>query len=321
MKVALEKVHGSMNTFYMLDGPEREDYDELALQLCEKDASADGLLVILPSRTGHARMRVFNRDGSEASMCGNGLRCVARYVCEREGISEAIIETMKADLKVRKEETLMDGIETYAVQISPVLFQLQHLPMTYKGQSELVLQTIPEISEEIPFSAVAVPNPHLIGIVSKEIQQDPSHQKYWAEKFNGPNEYFSDGVNVSYVTQLEQGIFVRTYERGVGFTNACGTAMTASALISCIAGLVPYGEVPVYNPGGMVKCTVEKDGDTYSLLLTGNATRISLHEYEWAAAIEDSAFTSSQMLDEQQQYEKFTEEISAVVGQFIPIKP
>lgn len=305
-----------MNTFYMIEGEERADYHRLALQLCEMDSEVDGLLVILPSQSAHAKMRVFNRDGSEASMCGNGLRCVARHVCEKQGLQEAVIETMKADLAVRREETLMDGIETYSVQISPVLFELKELPMEYRNQTTLIQQAIPEISEKIMFSAVAVPNPHLIGIVPEEIQKSPEHQKKWAEKFNGKNDYFTDGVNVSYVTQLEQGIFVRTYERGVGFTNACGTAMTASALISCMSGLVPYGEVAVYNPGGMVKCTVNKNGDDYELLLTGNATRISVHEFRWAEDTAGSGFTSTEALDEQRRYEKFIDETSEVVEQF-----
>ncbi|XKE93327.1 diaminopimelate epimerase [Metaplanococcus flavidus] len=316
MKITLEKVHGSMNTFYMIDSDERDDYGDLALQLCEIDQGVDGLLVILPSKSADAKMRVFNRDGSEASMCGNGLRCVARHVCEKLGIEQAVIETMKADLTVRREETLMDGIATYSVQISPVLFDLKALPMEYGNQSTLIQQVIPEISQEIQFSAVAVPNPHLIGIVPKDIQKSPEHQKKWAEKFNGENDYFTDGVNVSYVTKLEEGIFVRTFERGVGFTNACGTAMTASALISCMSGLMPYGEVAVYNPGGMVKCTVDRNGDDIKLLLRGNATRLSEHEFNWSKDKAESGFTASRNLDEQRRYEKFIKEISVVVEQF-----
>lgn len=316
MNLMLEKVHGSMNTFYMLDGPERDDYPLLAIQLCRSDDKVDGLLVILPSLAGNAKMRVFNRDGSEASMCGNGLRCVARYVCEKEGIKEAIIETMKADLKVRREDSIMHGIETYSVEISPISFQLEDLPMDYDGRKQLKLELIPEISNDIPFTAVSVPNPHLIGIVPAHFQKDISHQQHWAEKFNGTNDFFSDGVNVSYVTDLEQGIFVRTFERGVGFTNACGTAMTASALVSCMAGLAPFGEVPVYNPGGMVKCTVEKNGDSFSLLLTGNATRLSIHEFKWNPETDDSGFMANEKLDEQNEYEKFIRQISNVIGQF-----
>ena len=316
MKITLEKVHGSMNTFYMIEGEERSDYDQLALQLSAMDTGIDGLLVILPSEKANAKMRVFNRDGSEASMCGNGLRCVARYVCEKDNLQEAKVETMKAVLKVKKEETLMDKIETYAVEISPVSFRLEDLPMSYESNEEWLLKPLPFISNEIAFSAVAVPNPHLIGIVPAEMQADISHQKKWAEYFNGPNEYFSDGVNVSYVTEMDEGIFVRTFERGVGFTNACGTAMTASALVSCMAGLVPYGDVSVYNPGGMVKCTVEKNGTDFQLLLTGNATRLSVHKFDWQPDLSKSRFVEEETLDEQEKYKEFTAKISAATEQF-----
>lgn len=317
MEITLLKVHGSMNTFYLIDGPERSDYDRLTLKLSELDAGVDGLLVVLPSETDNAKMRVFNRDGSEASMCGNGLRCVARYVCERDGIDEAVIETMKASLFVKKEQSLADGIAMYAVEISPVSFQLKDLPMSYEKNSEWLLKPLPFVSQEIDFSAVAVPNPHLIGIVPKAYQHDDSHQKKWAEFFNGPNDYFSDGVNVSYVTKVEKGIFVKTFERGVGFTNACGTAMTASALISCLAGLVPYGEVYVYNPGGMVKCSVQKNNDKFELSLSGNATYLSSHQFEWAENLESSEFVYSELFEEQKLYDRFIENISSAARQFV----
>lgn len=317
MEMTLIKVHGSMNTFYMLESDERDDFAEMAIQLSALDKDIDGILVILPSSVAHAKMRVFNNDGSEASMCGNGLRCVARYVCERDGIGEAVIETMRASLRVKKEETLNEGIETYAVEISPVLFSLSSLPMSYEGNEEWIHKPLPFVSEEIPFSAVAVPNPHLIGIVPPDLQKDTSHQQKWAQHFNGDNEYFSDGVNVSYVTLVEDGIFVRTYERGVGFTNACGTAMTASALISCMAGLVPYGDVSVYNPGGMVKCSVSKQGDDIDLLLTGNATYLSVAEFDWSPNGTGSKILSSEPLDEQSRYAQFSEQISTLSKQFV----
>lgn len=317
MEMTLIKVHGSMNTFYMLESDERDDFAEMAIQLSALDKDIDGILVILPSSVAHAKMRVFNNDGSEASMCGNGLRCVARYVCERDGIGEAVIETMRASLRVKKEESLNEGIETYAVEISPVLFSLSSLPMSYEGNEEWIHKPLPFVSEEIPFSAVAVPNPHLIGIVPPDLQKDTSHQQKWAQHFNGDNEYFSDGVNVSYVTLVEDGIFVRTYERGVGFTNACGTAMTASALISCMAGLVPYGDVSVYNPGGMVKCSVSKQGDDIDLLLTGNATYLSVAEFDWSPNGTGSKILSSEPLDEQARYAQFSEQISTLSKQFV----
>lgn len=317
MEITLLKVHGSMNTFYLLDGPENENYAQLTVQLSKLDPVIDGLLVVLPSEKGEAKMRVFNRDGSEASMCGNGLRCVARYVCERNGLDEAVIETMKASLAVKKEEPLADGNAMYSVEISPVSFELSDLPMSYEGNSEWLMKPLPFISKEIDFSAVAVPNPHLIGIVPQAYQQDGSHQKKWAEAFNGPNQYFSDGVNVSYVTKVETGIFVKTFERGVGFTNACGTAMTASALISCLSGIVPYGDVTVYNPGGMVKCTVEKEDGNFKLALSGNATYLSSHRFDWTENLEDSKFLSAESFNEQEEYERFIDKVAVKAKQFV----
>lgn len=317
MEMTLIKVHGSMNTFYMFESEERADFAQLAIQLSALDSDVDGILVILPSAVAHAKMRVFNNDGSEASMCGNGLRCVARYVCERDGVQEAVIETMKASLRVKKEDTLNKGIETYAVEISPVSFSLSSLPMSYEGHSEWIQKPLPFVSEEIPFSAVAVPNPHLIGIVPADLQKNTSHQQKWAQYFNGENEYFSDGVNVSYVTPVENGIFVRTYERGVGFTNACGTAMTASALISCMAGLVPYGDVSVYNPGGMVKCSVFRHGNDIQLQLTGNATYLSVARFDWATDATESRMLSAEDLAEQASYEEFIKQTSTFSKQFV----
>lgn len=316
MELKLMKVHGSMNTFYLYEGLDRSDYGQLTEELCKLDPDVDGLLAVLPSKSSNARMRVFNKDGSEASMCGNGLRCVARYVCERDGLDQAVIETMKADLKVEKQ--VSDGnIAMYAVEISPVSFKLADLPIAYNENEEWILKPLPFISETILFTAVAVPNPHLIAIVPAELQKGSVHQQQWAEFFNGPNEYFSDGVNVSYVTQVDDGIFVKTFERGVGFTNACGTAMTASALVACIAGLVPYGEVAVFNPGGMVSCSVAKVQGGYSLKLAGNATYLSMRVFSWEESGAASGFLTAELLNEQQEYENFISKTSAISGQFV----
>ncbi|MGM0897941.1 MAG: diaminopimelate epimerase [Bacillota bacterium] len=310
MEMELMKVHGSMNTFFLYEGEDRQDFPELTRQLAALDRDIDGLLTVSPSEHCAAKMRVFNTDGSEASMCGNGLRCVARFVCERDGIENAVIETMKADLAVQKEPELDSGVKMYGVEISPVSFQLADLPMEFDSNTEWRHQALPFMDLPIPFTAVAVPNPHLIGIVDKELQKDSAHQKKWAAYFNGDNPYFSDGVNVSYVTPLEEGIFVRTYERGVGFTNACGTAMTASALVSCMAGLVPYGEVSVYNPGGMVKCSVKSANGRYSLKLTGNATYLAVYRFRSKTGTETSGLELVNHLGEQPAYEAFIQKIN-----------
>lgn len=277
MEIKLLKVHGSGNAFYLYETKNEQEFDwvKLARWLCEEgnESGADGLLLVCPSSHADAKMRVINADGSEASMCGNGLRCVARYICEKLQVEEALIETMKADLKVRKENPLFKELPTYSVEISPVSFELTSLPMVYKGKEQIVHEVMEEFSPTIQFTAVSVPNPHLIGIVGEYYIKHQSHQFLLAHYLNHDNEYCADGVNVSYVYPMgEDSIYVRTYERGVGFTNACGTAMTASALVANLNGIVSSNEVTVYNPGGFVKCVVEKTDEGYQLLLIGNAT-------------------------------------------------
>lgn len=279
------KVHGSGNTFYLYNSNDENEFDwvHLTKWLClkENEGGADGLLLVLPSTNADAKMRVINADGSEASMCGNGLRTVARFVCEQLGKDNAIIETMKANLQVKNESPIFESIPTYAVEISPVSFDLSSLPMNYKNQAEIRHQIIEEFSPTIKFTAVSVPNPHLIGIVDIQYIEDPTHQQQLAEMLNGENEFCTDGVNVSYVYPMKNDtIFVRTFERGVGFTNACGTAMTASALVSNLNGIVDTDVVTVYNPGGFVKCEVKQANGAYRLTLIGNATVIAEYTIE-----------------------------------------
>lgn len=274
----LLKVHGSNNTFFLIEGG-ADDYqwEELGQWLCkpENDGGADGLLVILPSSKADAKMRVINADGSEASMCGNGLRCVARYVLDDLKKDEAIIETMKADLHVKRDGDLVEGIEAFSVEIAPISFDLATLPMVYKNKKTLIDESISEVASDLHFTAVSVPNPHLISVVSKKYIDDTTHQEKLATLLNGENDFTPDGVNVSYVLPISNNeIFVRTYERGVGFTNACGTAMTASSLVSALLKLVDEEVVTVYNPGGFVKCHVKQLNKHTQLSLSGNATYI-----------------------------------------------
>ena len=196
---------------------------------------------------------------------------------------------MKANLKVKNEQPLFKQLPTYSVEISPVSFALSSLPMSYKNQQVLMNEVIEEFSPTIQFTAVSVPNPHLIGIVNDYYIKHQSHQFLLAQFLNNENEYCADGVNVIYVYPMtDDSIYVRTYERGVGFTNACGTAMTASALVANLNGIVKSNVVTVYNPGGFVKCVVNKEDDEYKLQLIGNATIIQSHKllvssniFEW----------------------------------------
>lgn len=307
MNLALFKMHGSKNMFYLLDieSVERIEYISLAKWLCDEknNGGADGLLMVLPSETAHAKMRVINADGSEASMCGNGLRCVARYICERDRIQETTIETMKAILHVKQEEEMLPNIPTYSVEISPISFDLTTLPMIYEEKNEITNEVLPNFSESIQFSAVSVPNPHLIGIVDKHYIENTTHQDSLATYLNSKNEFTPDGINVSYVYPMSNNeIFVRTYERGVGFTNACGTAMTASALIALKYNYIDEPVVTVYNPGGFVQCFVDIQEKHINLKLIGNATYT--HQCEVSINAEPYKFNFYNPMDEAYYYEE-----------------
>jgi diaminopimelate epimerase len=280
MNIQIKKCHGSNNDFILIDEISKDyqfsdlDRENLALSLCDRnsDIGADGILFVMNSDTADAKMKIFNADGSEASMCGNGLRCAGRYLCEILEKEEIVVETMKANLKVKKAEPIFERIPTFQVEISPVHFSLEELPMTIQKET-LINEKVTELSDQLFFTAVAVPNPHLISFVDADVIRTNS-QKSIAEYVNGPNELFPDGVNVSFVKPIQKGsIYVRTFERGVGFTNACGTAMSASSLISCLLNLNDFEkEIEVFTNGGKVRCIVHKNNNVYKIDLIGNAT-------------------------------------------------
>lgn len=320
----LQKVHGSENKFFILDqtqfetGLNSQEIDNLRQSICPAEGGllngSDGILVVEKAKNSTAlgKMRVINNDGSEASMCGNGLRTVARYLAEKSGRDSFSVETMFADLEVRKSPELSENVATYQVEISPVSFDLAAVSDTL-GEGQIVDQLIPELSAEIKFSVVSVPNPHLIAFVDHEILKSQEFERI-ARKVNSENDLFSDGINVSFVEILGKNeLFVRTFERGVGFTNACGTAMSASSLMYV---LLHDGEfmtpITVRNAGGMVKTVVHENPEGgYWMELVGNATVTHLIE----GSLEDILQHNFDRLTitetaEQQDYEKFLATIS-----------
>ncbi len=284
----LLKVHGSQNSFFILDQTElsqklsQPELVNLAKNITDANegllGGADGLLVI--DKSNHPNvlgsMEVINDDGSLASMCGNGLRTVSRYLSEKFGKTSFKVETMKADLQVSKEKDLASGVPTFALEISPVTFNKESLPFQNLGVNKLIDQEVPVFADGLKFTAIAVPNPHLISFVDDSVLQSDTLGRV-GKMLNQPNKYFPDGVNVSFAKiESKNQLFVRTYERGVGFTNACGTGMSATSLAFCLThpnqGSFEQ-TIKVFNPGGMVKTRVHDHGQgNYTIDLIGNAT-------------------------------------------------
>lgn len=314
MVIDILKCHGSGNDFIIIDEMtgtcsfSEEERINLAKELCDRNKSigSDGILYIQKSRQADARMRMFNTDGTEAEMCGNGLRCVARYVTEVLDKENVTIETMKANLEVAQVEDIFDGMPTYEVAIEPVSLSPSTLPLV-TDHAEHRDQPIKSLHDNLMFTAVSVPNPHIVTIVN---DVDPEQVNEVGKRANVLKDVFPNGVNVSFLKPLGKGkIFVRTFERGVGLTNACGTAMSASSLVSCLAGLNEFHEkILVLNPGGMVQCLVNKDNHgQYFIKLRGNAT----YEFEATVEVRLNGHGQSQLLeqtvfdDEASLYEQF----------------
>lgn len=315
----LLKVHGSGNDFYILDQANltteltEEQLIKLTQKVCDRQTGllggADGILYVCASQKqpALAKMRVLNADGSEASMCGNGLRTVARYLSEKYDKDEFIVETMHANLSVKKATAFAKEVPAFAVEISPVSFAAEDLKM-HVGKTKLLNETVPAFGE-LKFSAVAVPNPHLIAFGEHQLVHGEQLAELASWLNDGQNPYFPDGVNVSFVEILQPNkIFVRTYERGVGYTNACGTAMSASSLIYTLLNQLPFEqEITVINPGGLVKTIVHQAANqTYWISLIGNATNLGTVQLELAAAlVGDFSKVTYQPTTEQAAYEKF----------------
>lgn len=320
------KVHGSNNDFFILDQDNLEqplteaELRKLAQKVCDRKnglhGGADGILFVTKGHNASVagKMRVINADGSEASMCGNGIRTVARYLSEKKGIENFKVETMYADLAIKKVTAFAPNVPAFDAEISPVSFDAKDLLM-HVGQDKLINDFIPTLSDKIKFSAVAVPNPHLIAFVDHTTLIGNELGRIASYLNDGKNSIFPDGVNVSFVEVLASNkIFVRTYERGVGYTNACGTAMSASSLMYVLLHSDQTGleqEIQVVNPGGMVKTKVHQyNNGNYWMSLIGNATFVAHVELVQEQALE-GIFTSAvwKATKEQAAYQGFVNSI------------
>lgn len=319
----LLKVHGSMNQFFILDQDELttplndDQLTALAIRLCDEKnhilGGADGLLVVdHGTHEGvRGRMQVVNADGSRASMCGNGLRTVSRYLSEKYGEDNFVVQTRDVDLHVRRQPELAAGVPAFAVEISPVSFVPESLPYANLGHQRLLATAVPELAPQLKFTALSIPNPHLISFVSSAILDGPTLGEL-GNFLNGDNPYFPDGVNVNFAhIDGENQLFVRTFERGVGFTNACGTGMSATSLAFVLTHPdVGHFDTPikVFNPGGMVKTIVHHDHRRYWVELIGNAT-VTAHVTVDEKLLKSASLTADDLTiestNEQDSYNRF----------------
>lgn len=269
------KAHGSENDFVLIDLTKNsiaftdEMRRNLAIAICNRDSiiGADGVLYIEPSTKGNAQMRIFNNDGSEAEMCGNGLRIVGRYVSEKENSDKVMIENVTGIVyPIEKQKDFFEEVSAVTIQFPKADF---NVALVLKNESgNFFNRNIPALDTSYLFSVVSMPNPHIVSIVEQINMNDLIEI---GNKSNNDKDIFVSGANVSFVQILSsESIFVHTFERGVGLTNACGTAMFASVVVATKNGLLTPGAwIKVKNAGGFILIKLNAD---YSGFMTGNAT-------------------------------------------------
>ncbi|MGB9620519.1 MAG: diaminopimelate epimerase [Armatimonadota bacterium] len=232
------KMHGAGNDFVVVDGAREKIPEEqlaaTAVRVCDRHfgVGADGLILVLPSRVANFRMRIFNPDGSEAEMCGNGIRCFAKYVFDRKLHTDVVmtVETL-GGIKTLKLNTVGGKVQTVRVDMGEPRLLRSEIPMRGDPGSKVIAEPLRVGGRKIEVTCVSMGNPHCVTFVD-----DVEH--YPVDKI-GPqienHRSFPARTNVEFVEVLgKDEIRVRTWERGAGETLACGTGSCASLVAACL---------------------------------------------------------------------------------------
>ena len=200
---------------------------------------SDGLILICKSETCDFRMRMFNADGSEAEMCGNGIRCVGKYVYDK-GLTKKTkitVETL-AGVKILDLFTNQGKVERVTVDMGAPIFETNRIPVKLDqgdNQEEFPKLSLKVEDKEFEFYCVSVGNPHAITIVQQLDSFD-------VEKYGKPLEvdsHFPNKSNIEFVEVVDENkLKMRVWERGTGETFACGTAATACVAACCRNGYI-----------------------------------------------------------------------------------
>jgi diaminopimelate epimerase len=234
------KMHGLGNDYVYVNGFEDHVADPVSMAQAVSDRhfgiGSDGLILILPSTQADCRMRMFNADGSEAQMCGNGIRCLAKYVYEH-GIARKTdmrVETLAGvlALKLFPDADNPDIISCVRVKMGEPRLQREQIPM--KGGPGQVLHDPLDVEGTMfEVTGVSMGNPHCVVFVDDPNTFDVA---YWGPRFER-HPAFPEGVNTEFVQVVDAQTFrMRVWERGSGETLACGTGASAAAVACHLNG-------------------------------------------------------------------------------------
>ena len=253
LELRFTKMHGAGNDYIFIDGRGlSEDWPSVAIAMSNRHTGvgSDGIILALPSSHADVRMVMFNADGSEGKMCGNGIRCLVDFAKGKnffpDSISPVIVETAGGDRQVTP--ILENGqIINAAVQMGEPIFKSAEVPVNVANLEKVVDYPIQIDSYSFEITCVSMGNPHAVLFTNDPVDQYP------LDKI-GPQvetmDIFPEGVNFEIVNVHDAGnVSARVWERGSGLTMACGTGACAIAVVGWLKGLT--GDVvTVKLPGG-----------------------------------------------------------------------
>ena len=262
------KMHGIGNDFILLDGfgPGIPDPEGLAARLCDRHfgIGADGLILALPSDRADARMRIINSDGSEAEMCGNGLRCLGKFLYET-GLCRKTpmrVDTLAGILTLELGTGDDGAVAQVTVDMGAPEFDPALIPVA-AGSNAVTLEVA---GRRLRFFCVGMGNPHAV-----TFDLFPDDATFAAL---GPllerHPIFPRRCNIEFCRQTDDGAQVRVWERGDGPTLACGTGACAVLAAGASQGLLPR-RARIQLPGGALVVRWDDEGH---LFMTGPAETV-----------------------------------------------
>ena len=250
------KMHGAGNDYIYVDATDQErDWPALAVAMSDRHhgVGSDGIILALPSDKAHLRMRMFNADGSEGEMCGNGIRCLARYALDREMISPdtspVSVETMSGVLQVtpiREGDKIVVG----RVIMGEPRLRAEDIPVLASGLEVVIDYPLHIDGRGFSISCVSMGNPHAVAFLDEPVEDVPLHEL-------GPlvehHALFPQRVNFEIVNVTDPShLKARVWERGSGLTMACGSGACAIAVAARLHNYIG-DEVTIALPGGELR--------------------------------------------------------------------
>ena len=275
------KMHGAGNDYIYINCfeedivPEEMIDDIIAMSDRHKGIGSDGVIFIMPSKVADARMRMFNADGSEGKMCGNGIRCVGKYVYEH-GISKnnpLTIETASG-IKTLSLELVQGNVLTVTVDMGSPILDSKLIPVDLNIK-QVINYPLVINNQEYLITCVSMGNPHCV-IFTEGID-------YLDLESIGPlfenNPIFPERTNTEFIEVIDDKTMkMRVWERGSGETLACGTGASASVVAAIYNNIFTRNqEIKVILKGGELYITLTSDNHVF---MRGSATEVFTGEYK-----------------------------------------